>query len=126
MSASAELCERARAGDLKRVIQLVGTGVDVNCKDHNGSRSIHVAASNSHVDIVRLLVMHGADVNAVDALTCTPLHIAAKNGDAQMARVLVELGADVQKQELSMGSTALHLATGKADNVAIVKLLVEA
>src|SRR5438309_11637489 len=49
-------------------------GLDVNYKDDDGRTLLHRAASNGHLEIVKLLVVEfKADVNAKDTRRRTPL-----------------------------------------------------
>ena len=45
-----------------------------------GSTTLHGAAENGHLEVVKLLLTHDADVNAKGEHESTPLHWAAKEG----------------------------------------------
>jgi ankyrin repeat protein len=50
--------------------------VDIMVKTRYGASSLHLAASNGHEQIVRLLLESGVDVNAVANHNSTALHWA--------------------------------------------------
>lgn len=54
------------------------------------------AATNGHVDIIRLLISHGADVNAQSATGNTPLMLACIAGHVDAVKELIAHGANVE------------------------------
>jgi ankyrin repeat protein len=52
-----------------------------------------VAATNGHLDVVKLLVDRGAQMNVQDVDLWSPLYFAAKNGHELVVRFLAEAGA---------------------------------
>ena len=62
---------------------------------------LHFAASNRHLEVVKLLVVEfKADVNAKNNNDWTPLHFAASSGHMEVVRLLVDvLGADVNAED---------------------------
>lgn len=66
MLQTASFVGAAAAGDLDAVSDLLVQGTDPNCSDYSGSTALHVAAANSHSEIVELLVTSGALVNCRD------------------------------------------------------------
>jgi len=87
--------EYCRRGDGKRVIQLLGQGVNVNCRDeHYGWTPLHNAAREGYNDIMKVLIHKGADVNARDFMGQTPLHRAAQRGHKKAVNFLMFAGAD--------------------------------
>lgn len=47
---------------------LLGSGAEINHKDHHGRTCLHVAASRCYLEGVDLLIRQGADANAADNL----------------------------------------------------------
>ncbi|XP_030459921.2 uncharacterized protein LOC115680267 [Syzygium oleosum] len=58
-----------------------------------GVNSLHHAARNGLIDLVRVLVSKGHDVNAPDAEGYTPLMLAAKGGHSALCELLLSHGA---------------------------------
>ena len=78
--------------------------------DRNGTRAMHAAAWNGHVDAMRWLQAQGADVNARNNDNgFTPMHWAAAGGDVDAMRWLQAQGADVNARN-DYGSTRMHWA----------------
>ena len=67
--------------------------VSPNSVDEYGRDGIHMAAGNSHVEIVKLLVEAGASVGTENAEGSTPLHWACLNGHVKIVEYLLDKGA---------------------------------
>ena len=86
----------ARAMEERQVVELLLTaGANVEVRDKNGRRPLHLAASFGRVDVAELLLGRGAEVDARDTWDWTPLHVAASRREAGMVKLLLEHGADV-------------------------------
>ena len=70
-------------------------------KDDDERMPIHWAASNSHNEIVDILLqVRGFDVDEADGSGWTVLHIAASTGNDSLVEKLIKRGADInQKSE---------------------------
>lgn len=95
---------------------------------HKGTRSLHVAIANGHLDVVRALYRAGADVNASRVNGVTPLMAACMKGATArrwvlMARELLEAGANPALVSEKGGYTALHLAVLYGE-IGVISLLV--
>ena len=66
--------------NIEAVKQYITAGTDVNTKDEDGRTALHLAASNGHTEIAKLLLANNADVNVIDAVGQTPLIIAVARG----------------------------------------------
>ena len=67
MSASENLIEAAKQGDLERVKGILETdGRLANLSDEAGATPLHYAAIHGHRQIVQLLLERGADINSRD------------------------------------------------------------
>jgi hypothetical protein len=74
------------------------------------STSVHAAAQNNQLSLLRSLVSEDAtSVNAVDADSRTPLHWAASGGHLDVVAYLLANGAEVDKTD-DNGWTPLHIA----------------
>ena len=71
--------------------------------------SLHKAAGNGDIDMVKLLIAEGADVNAKDERSWTALHHAARNGHKEAAELLIAKGADINAEDKE-GRTPLYIA----------------
>jgi len=74
-----------------------------------GATPLHVAAQQSSLAVVNLLIDKGADVNARDKVGRTPLHYALLAGRRDVAKRLLERGAD-WRITTAEGMTCLHFA----------------
>ena len=75
-----------------------------------GSRAVHVAATNGHIQAFEHLCRAGADINAQDDDGSGPIHLAAKMGHLRVTKSLLESGVNSNIPDRS-GFTPLHLAT---------------
>ena len=79
--------------------------------DRHGTRAMHEAAFNGHVDAMRWLQAQGADVNARNKKHgATPMHYAAWKGQVDAMRWLQAQGADVNARDKKYGQTPLGAA----------------
>lgn len=86
--------------------------------------TVHSAASEGDVDLLKQLLEEGADVDAVDEEGRTALHFACGYGELDCAKVLLEKGAKLDCVDNNK-NTALHYAAGYGQAES-VKLLIEA
>jgi len=94
--AGVDLYEAVRAGDVNAAEQCLDLRpklVDLHSRDR-GLTYLHVAASQGHIDVAKLLIARGADVKARGFDGRTPLHDAALGSNEKMVRLLLENGAD--------------------------------
>jgi uncharacterized protein len=71
--------------------------------------SLHIAALQGNVEIVRQHIEAGSDLNRKDAYGSSPLIVAATFGQTEVARELIEAGADMGITN-NEGATPLHIA----------------
>jgi glutaminase len=67
-------------GDEQRIRQLAVRGLDLSCSDYDYRSPLHLAASEGHESMVKLLVALEADVNAKDLHGNTPMMDAVRTG----------------------------------------------
>jgi ankyrin repeat protein len=95
---------------------------DINYRDSNGRRHLHLQALQGHSKFVRELLRIGAAHHARDREGNQPLHLAARGGHYEVALALLEYGADanaISKQ----GATPLHEVAGRGHKDIIEMLL---
>ena len=96
---------------------------------HDGKSALRLAALNSHLDLITLLVEKGADVNYTDADGRTTVYCVASSAANDLKVIntlhhLVKMGANLESKDLE-GRTPLHVASwqGMTDVVqALVQL----
>ncbi|KAJ9596393.1 hypothetical protein L9F63_012556 [Diploptera punctata] len=95
----------------KQVLEtLVRKGAHLNEKNKEFLTPLHVAADNSHYDVMDALLRHGAKVNALDGLGQTALHRSAREDNVQACRILLSYNVDPSIVSLQ-GYTAAQIAT---------------
>jgi ankyrin repeat protein len=82
----------------------------VGLRGTNGNDLLGMAASNSDLRTVRLLLDHGADVNRGNDYGWTPLHQAGYSNQIELARLLLEHGARTDHAARGDGGTPLVMA----------------
>ncbi len=111
-----------KEGDLERVKLLIDIGVDPNSIFSNEKTALMQAASNGHVEIVKLLLDAKADVN-FPVKGITTLMTAAFEGHAEIVKLLLDAKVNVNFE--SGGFAAIRYAV--VNNFPkIVKLLLDA
>ncbi|MCE3254538.1 MAG: ankyrin-3 [Rickettsiaceae bacterium] len=118
-----DLIEKSRSGDLKSVIDLLDSGVDVNLKAESGNTALHVASQEGHTKIVHTLVERGADVNSLTVDGWTALHFAAQRGYVDVVNFLIESGIDINVAGLRYQRTALHYAASHGRTEVVAALI---
>jgi ankyrin repeat protein len=116
------LVERAGAGDLDAVRQILGKGADVNVRTVKGETALMTAALNGDFRMVSLLIRKGANPNLKDVHGDTALTLAATKGHANIVRSLLMRGADVNARNVR-GTTPLMWAAAFGHE-RVVKLLI--
>ncbi|KAL8856080.1 MAG: hypothetical protein Q9178_007275 [Gyalolechia marmorata] len=86
------------------------------------SAPLHLAASEGHVPIAKLLLTYGAYVDCTDDTYETPLHKACAMGQKEVVRLLLDSGANPNSLNVRMQS-ATHLAasTGCLDSLKMLR-----
>jgi ankyrin repeat protein len=109
-ASAATIHEVVRNGDVQAVTRLISENRNlVNSRNELGSTPLHIAASISAPDMVRLLIDKGATVNVKDSRGTTPLHVAAFTGHKENLELLLAKGADVHAKD-NQGKTARDYA----------------
>jgi len=115
------LAGAAEQRDWTGVRKLLGTGVDVNAAQVDGTTALHWAVFHDEPELVALLIKAGANVNAANRYGVPPLAIACTNRSVPVVKLLLEAGADANAT-MKGGETVLMLAA-RAGDVDVVKAL---
>ncbi len=92
--------EAARLNDTALVEKFIASGADVNSKNKSGVYSLHWAAWNGNLEMVKKLIEKHAYVDVMDGYRDeTPLSWAAKKGHLEVVKFLVEKGASVNNSD---------------------------
>jgi hypothetical protein len=108
-------------GDLNKLQELLGKGVDLNEKDRWRRTALMYACRRGRLEAMKLLLDKGADINAQNDFGWTGLMEASLWGRLAVVNVLVNRGADVNVKD-NWGATALTLASSNG-HTAVIKLL---
>ena len=100
--------KEGRAELVKELINIPRTVLEAT--NDAGSRAVHVAATNGHIQAFEHLCRAGVDINAQDQDGSKPIHLAAKMGHLRVTKSLLESGVNSNIPDRS-GFTPLHLAT---------------
>ena len=108
---STSLMRATRAGDERRVRELLAAGAPPFCVV-DGWTALHLACSRGNARIVAALLeadASGDTVNVDDGFGCTPLVLASAGGHEGAVRALLARGALLDRKSRN-GWTALHWA----------------
>lgn len=118
-----ELIAAAKAGDAKRVQELIAQGVLLDCLDADRLTPLLLAAHAGHVATVVALLEAGADVTRTDHNHRTVLGIAADLGFTEMVKAVLACG--VSPDGVDKPVTPLVRAS-RHGHIEIMKALLEA
>lgn len=119
-----ELRVAATDGDLRRVEELIKTGVDVNQQLGLPSNSVlNRAVEGGNPVVVEAVLRAGADANAVGETGMTALMMAAFFGKPSVIEVLLQHGAKIDVVEERHRNTALLTAVRKGHGEAVRALI---
>ncbi|XP_076257576.1 tankyrase isoform X2 [Rhynchophorus ferrugineus] len=95
----------------KQVLEsLIRKGAPLNEKNKDFLTPLHLAADNSHYDLMDVLLRNGGKVNALDGLGQTALHRCAREDNVQACRILLSYNVDTSIVSLQ-GYTASQVAS---------------
>jgi uncharacterized protein len=117
----ATLADAVEQRDQNSVRKLLGTGIDVNAVQVDGTTALHWAAYHDDADTVASLVRAGANVNVVNRYGVPPLAAACTNGNAAIVKLLLEAGADANAR--TKGGESVLMLAARSGSVDAVKTL---
>jgi uncharacterized protein len=109
----------ARTGNLGLAQFLVANRASLMRPNRYGDTALHLAASQGHIQMVKLLVDSGAEINSSG---WTPLQYAIYSGHLEIASYLIDKGADLEARAPN-GRTVLMLAAQMGRQDAAEKLI---
>lgn len=96
----------------------------MNSLSEDNPTVLHIAAENSSVEFVELVLAIRPDINAKEKeASNTPLHSAASAGNTTVRKLLLDRGASIDLPNVT-NHTALHLAVLE-DHLETAKLLLD-
>ena len=116
---------QAKRGFAEVAAQLIRGGSSVDLADKKKKKSALWAASNGHLDAVRVLLDAGSrSITQVDKDGATPLHRASRNGHPEVAELRLGLarGAEVNAVDRA-GATSLMIASANGHEFVVGQLL---
>ena len=119
----ASLADAAEQRDWISVRQLLGTGIDVNAGQADGTTALHWAVYHDDTETVGLLVRAGANVNAVNRYGVPPLTQACTNGNSAIVNLLLKAGADANAT--MKGGESVLMWAARSGDLESVKVLLE-
>jgi PAS domain S-box-containing protein len=109
-----EFVNAAARGDAEEIKALIDEGtIDIDEGEHDGRSALHLAVSEGHSSVVKVLCEAGANVNAPDRWNHRPLDEAERNQETACTAILKCFGAEHGKGKLggnSVGSDGDILA----------------
>lgn len=121
-----KLVRAAKLGNETEVNRLLKKGVDINARHPYGWTALHVAAMNSHILVLELLLKNGADPNLGDEFS--NVYLVAKEKHVHSLEVWAvredEFSSRLNMRVTYRNFTALHYAA-LCDNYEAVELLLK-
>lgn len=113
-----------KKNDIEMCDHFINAGMDVNCRNSNGTPALNVVCRKDDIMMVKYLIKHNATIDIVSTdREYTPLMDAVWRGNVDIARILINKGADVNKVSKE-GQTMIVLAVGQ-EKLPLIKLLAE-
>ncbi|KAK6357883.1 hypothetical protein TWF730_007240 [Orbilia blumenaviensis] len=115
----------AANGSIEVVELLLKYGAEMFVLNTIHRSPMHAAALFGQSQMILYLVSAGFSVNDCDHTRYQPLHLAVQNNHYDAARTLIELGAPINAKNVHGWSSLEEAAFLAADNVEMVKLLLD-
>ena len=112
-------------GNLSTTRQMIESGQPLDETDNSKRTAVHIAAFQSHDEILELLVESGADINALEYMQYDVITIAAVANDIDIMKLALRLGGNPKNVTSLYEGTAL-IAAAHLGHAEVVRLLLEA
>ncbi|MCP4768595.1 MAG: ankyrin repeat domain-containing protein [Gammaproteobacteria bacterium] len=112
-------------GDIAYVKQLLNNGFSLDELDSSQRTALHIAAYQSHDELLKLLANAGGDMNALEYMRYDVITIAAVANDVEILKLALKLGGNPTNVTSLYDGTAL-IAAAHLGHAEVVKLLLEA
>ncbi|GMH71338.1 hypothetical protein TrRE_jg6651 [Triparma retinervis] len=117
--------DTCRMGRNDEIEMRLASGADINSYEAATHQTgLHLAASNAHIDTMRLLLKRGAELEARDNNQDTAFLLAARTGHVEACRYLLQEARASAKASDRMGRTGLIHAI-KSQKMDLVELVIE-
>lgn len=116
-----DLHHAVKQDDIKRLKQILNTGIDADSVNQDGQSPLMVASFQGKIDVLNLLLQYGANINYTDEIGRSPLIYAISGSKPNSVSELLYRGANANLADVK-GNYPLHYAA-KLDNHSIVSLL---
>lgn len=107
--------------NLKKVMELIDEGIDINIVDEDGLSALHWACDRGYLQIVEYLISKNANVNIEDSDGSTPLHYAISSESYDCASYLIRHGADINHKN-NDNETPLELCEDENEKKELLSL----
>lgn len=97
---------------LKILLEVKGVNVNAKTKDKEQT-ALHLAAENSHIECIEVLLKKGANADVKNHMSQTPLHLATRAKAYSCVELLLENGRANPNIEDCDRRTPLHTAIGR-------------
>ena len=112
----------ALKGDTQLCLKLIQKGADVN---KPGWAPLHYAATNGHLEVMKLLLDEHAYIDAASPNNTTPLMMAARYGTPSAVKLLLEAGADpLLKNDLGLTAIDFAVQASRTESANIIAAFV--
>ena len=112
-----------KTDNVKKVRELLATGIDVNAANAKGNTPLMAASEAGHADIIKVLGENKQlDLEAMNWNMDTALMLAVRNQQVAAVKALIALGANVNFIKAGM---SVLIAASYRGNAEIVKALLE-
>ena len=85
--------------DFSQVSELWDVQTAILRRDSNGQTALHIAASEGHTEVVKLLLDAKAEVNAQSSAGLTALTMVASRGHTEVVKLLLNAKAEVNDHD---------------------------
>ncbi|MFH1698947.1 MAG: ankyrin repeat domain-containing protein [Candidatus Zixiibacteriota bacterium] len=119
-----DLLKASFDGQFDRVLELVNSGINIDCANGTGKTPLMYASAGGHQEIVDYFIERGSSINALTRSGVSALMLASEAGHVHIVKRLIEAGAELNTVDDDFIS-ALSMAIGHGYGD-VVSLLLDA